>query len=141
MAGTSEIEHSGRVDTISGNRVKVNFIAESACASCHAKGYCSVSEVKEKSVEVPYPGGMSLKEGEQVQIVLAQTLGFKALFLGYILPLILIIAALIVFTTLFKEEGKAGLLSLLVVAVYYFILYLFRKSIGRQFKFSIRKSD
>jgi len=139
MAGASEIEHSGRVEKITGNRVQVNFIAESACAACHAKEACSVSEMQEKSLEVPLPG-FQIKEGEKVQVVLAQSLGFKALFLGYILPLVLIITALIIFTGIFESEGKAGLLSLLSVAIYYLILYLFRNKINKQFKFIIRKS-
>ena len=139
MAGTSEIEHPGRIEAIKGNRVRVSFIAESACAACHAKGVCSVSEMQEKSLEVPHPG-YEIKEGEKIQVILARSLGFKALFLGYIFPLILIIAALVVFSRLFESEGKAGLLALLSVAIYYLILYLFRNRINKQFKFSIRKT-
>jgi len=139
MAGTTEIEHTGRVEKISGNQVRVNFIAESACAACHAKGACSVAEIQEKTVEVSLPG-FPIKEGEKVQVVLAQSLGFLALFLGYVFPLILIIISLIVFTGLFESDGKAGLLAIVTVALYYFILYFFRKKISKQFKFSIKKT-
>jgi len=68
-----------------------------------------------------------------------QSLGFKALFLGYILPLIVLVVSLFVFNALGFSESVSGLLSLAVLVPYYLMLYLFRKSIEKQFHFDIEK--
>ena len=140
MAQSGEIEHLGRVEQVSEGLVRINFIAHSACGSCSAKGVCSVSDVQEKVVEV-HDSNISVKVGEQVRIVLQRSLGFKALFLGYVLPLILILLFLITFTNILGSEGQAGLISLTVLAAYYLILYLTRNKINKQFKFSIKKVE
>ena len=138
MARVADIEHLGRVEHIAGNVVTVNFTTQSACASCHAKGACSVSEIQEKVLEIINPG-ISVKTGEQVWVVLKQSMGFKALFLGYVLPLILLILFLITFTGIFNDEAIGGLLSLFVLAVYYSALFFARKKIDKQFSFGLRK--
>jgi len=118
--------------------VKVNFITQSACASCHAKGACSAADMQEKEVEILSPG-FPAKEGDQVWVVLKQSLGFRALFLGYILPLILLLLILLSFTPILESEGKAGLAALAALALYYAGLYLFRNKIDKQFNFTIKK--
>lgn len=139
LARVADIEHLGRVEQIAGNVVTVNFTTQSACASCHAKGACSVSEIQEKVLEIINPG-ISVKVGEQVWIVLKQSMGFKALFLGYVLPLILLILFLITFISIFNNEAIGGLLSLFVLAVYYGVLFFARKKIDKQFSFGLRKT-
>ncbi len=139
LARVADIEHLGRVEQIAGNVVTVNFTTQSACASCHAKEACSVSEIQEKVLEIINPG-ISVKVGEQVWIVLKQSMGFKALFLGYVLPLILLILFLITFTSIFNNEAIGGLLSLFVLAVYYGVLFFARKKIDKQFSFGLRET-
>lgn len=140
MAKSREIEHLGRVELVSDDLVKVNFISHSACGSCHSKAVCSVSEIQEKVVEV-YNPNISVRVGEQVKIILQQTLGYKALFLGYVLPLILVLTFLIVFASILGSEAKAGLISLIALAIYYGILYLKRDSINKHFRFTIKKVE
>jgi len=48
MSVSKSIEHKGIIESINGSRINVSFIALSGCASCHAKGYCSTSDMKEK---------------------------------------------------------------------------------------------
>lgn len=138
MSNKSEIEHLGRIDSIHGDQVIVNFITQSACASCHAKGACSASDMQEKEIELKYPD-FQVKTGDQVWVVLKQSLGFKALFLGYVLPFILLFVILITLTPVLKSEGKAGLASLGALAIYYATLYLFREKIDKQFIFTLKQ--
>ena len=137
---SNDIEHLGRIEGISGNRVMVNFISQSACASCQAKGVCSVSEVQEKSIEADNPG-FELNVGDQVKIILQQSMGFKALFLAYVFPLILVLYFLIVLSGILNHEGLAGILSLGGRAAYYGVLFLMRKKVDKQFNFVLRKID
>ncbi len=138
LTKNSDIEHLGRIESIKGDLIKVNFITQSACASCHAKGACSAADMQEKEVEIISPG-FHAKKGEQVWVVLKQSLGFRALFLGYILPLILLLVVLLSFTPIFGSEGKAGLAALAALVFYYSGLYLFRNKIDKQFNFTLRK--
>lgn len=132
------IEHLGRVEAITANDIRVVIISQSACASCHAKGACTASDVAEKQVVVSKPFH-SYTVGETVKVTMKQSLGYKALFLGYILPLIVLLVSLFVFNAIGFSEGISGLLSLGVLGPYYFILYVFRKRIEKEFYFDIEK--
>lgn len=135
---SNDIEHLGRIEEINGNRVMVNFISQSACASCQAKGVCSVSEVQEKSIEADNPE-FEINIGDQVRIILQQSMGFKALFFAYIFPLILVLVSLIVLSGFMNNEGLAGILSLGGIAAYYGVLFLIRKKVDKQFNFVLKK--
>ncbi len=53
MAGkTPDITHSGTIQQIDGNKVYVKIQAQSACATCHAKGSCTVADMSDKMIEV-----------------------------------------------------------------------------------------
>lgn len=132
------IEHLGRVEAITANDIRVVIISQSACASCHAKGACTASDVAEKQVVVSKPFH-SYTVGETVKVTMKQSLGYKALFLGYILPLIVLLVSLFVFNGIGFSEGISGLLSLVVLGPYYFILYVFRKRFEKEFYFDIEK--
>jgi len=140
MSQSKSIEHKGRIDSIHGNKINVSFLAMSGCASCHAKGICSAADMQEKSVEVTdYTNQYNI--GEEVNITLKQSLGFRALFLGYVLPFLLVLSILICLTALGFNEAVAGLGALSVLFPYYLILFLLRNKIRKKFTFTINKID
>jgi sigma-E factor negative regulatory protein RseC len=132
------IEHLGRVEAITTNEISVVIVSQSACASCHAKGACSASDVEEKRIVVKKPNH-NYSVGETVKVTMNQSLGFKALFLGYLLPLIIVLVTLFVFSGVGYTEAQAGIFSLLVLPPYYLILYLLRNKIAKEFYFDIDK--
>lgn len=132
------IEHLGRVEAITATDIRVVIISQSACASCHAKGACTAADVAEKQIVVSKPFH-SYTVGEIVKVTMKQSLGYKALFLGYILPLIVLLVALFVFKAIGFSEGISGLFSLGVLGPYYLVLYVFRKRIEKEFYFDIEK--
>lgn len=131
------IDHIGVIQGIDGSHIDVCITSFSACASCHAKGACSASDSSEKVISV-FMSDHSHVVGETVKVVMKQSLGFRALFWGYLLPFILVLTVLIVLTAVKVEEGKAGLASLAILPVYYLLLYLFRGRVTRQFNFEIQ---
>ena len=138
MSKTNSIEHKGRIESIHGNKIDINFIAVSGCASCQLKGVCSTSDLQEKRVEVfDYTNQFTV--GEEVNVVLKQSLGFRALFLGYVLPFLLVLSVLIILTFITNNEAVSGIGALSVLVPYYLILYLLRNKIQKQFNFSIKK--
>jgi len=89
-------------------------------------------------VEVPRTGSEEYKTGDKVQILMEKSLGTKAVFLGYIAPFLLVLATLLITLNLFKSQGVAGLISIGILAPYYFILYLNRKVLKKTFTFRLR---
>ncbi len=138
MSNSKSIEHKGRVDSIDGNKINVSFLAMSGCASCLAKGVCSSADMQEKSVDV-FDFTNQYKLGEEVNVTLKQSLGFRALFLGYVLPFILILFILIILTAITNNEAISGIGALSVLVPYYIILYVLRNNIRKKFNFTINK--
>ena len=132
----SIIEHDGTVKSIENGAVTVKIISASACSGCHAKGVCSLSEMKEKTVIVP--GMYNVNQGDSVIIRMKRSMGYKALLLGYIFPMILFIAALVVLGLVSKSEITTGLGAIAVLVLYYIILRFFRKTIDSKFTFTLK---
>lgn len=135
MAG--EISHKGIIKNVSDKRIIVCIISESACASCHVKGACSVADMEDKEIEINHFEGV-FSVGQQVEVIGKTSQGFKALFYGYVLPFILIMIVLITLTSLQFSEGLSGLISLSVLVPYYLVLYLTRNKIRKSFEFEIK---
>ena len=134
---TEAITHPGIVERVEDAKIFVNILAQSACSSCHAKGMCSVAEVEEKTVEVTSAGGRNYKPGDSVTVRMEKSLGKKAVFLGYLLPFILLMVTLILMVSLTADEGLSALVSLLVLGPYYLVLYLLKDRLSRHFRFRI----
>ncbi len=134
------IEHPGIIDKIESNRIWVSIQPRSACGNCHSKSYCGMAEVAEKIVEVQnFNSERKYEPGQQVIISLKKSLGYRALFLGYLLPFLLVITTLILSLELTGNEALSALLSLLIVIPYYSFLYFKRDLIKTSFRFYIKQ--
>lgn len=130
------IEHEGIVRSSGKDSVIVGITSESACSGCHAQGSCQLSGIKEKIIEVE--GSYDLMPGDNVTILMKKSMGYKALLLGYIFPLIFFILIFILFMSVPLSELVAGLGSIAMLGIYYLILYFFRNSISNKFSFTIK---
>ena len=130
------INHTGIVQKSDNESVTVLITAESACRGCHAEGSCNLSGKEEKIVEVK--GSYNVREGDTVTVSMKQSTGFTALFLGYILPLVVVLAFLIFFVLIGYSELVAGLLSLSSLLPYYLVLYFLRNKINDKFIFLLK---
>lgn len=140
MEKVKQIEHSGIVKEITGNDLKVSIIAKSACLSCQLNTNCSVSDIEEKIIDVSVNNPDFYQVGESIEVFFKQTLGYRALFLGYLLPFIIVLSVLIGTMLLTENEGISGLTALAALFPYYLILYLKKDKIRKTFSFSIKKS-
>jgi sigma-E factor negative regulatory protein RseC len=91
-----------------------------------------------RNLEVPSAGKL-YKSGEKVLVVLQQSHGFRAVFLGYILPFLILLISLVILLKLTNNEALAGLLSISSLIPYYLILWLLRGQINESFKFRLLK--
>jgi len=134
---SGEITHTGIIKKLSENKIIVGIVNESACASCHAKGACTAADMKDKEVEITRFDG-EFAVGQHVTIIGKTIQGFKALLLGYLLPFIVVMATLIISTTLGFSETTTGLASLGILLPYYGILYALKNKIKKSFEFEIK---
>ena len=78
--------------------------------------------------------------GERVVVALLATkMGFSSVVWGYVLPLVVMLAALFSIKATECSDGIAAIGSLCSVAVYYVMLYVLRHTIERKIKFTIIK--
>ncbi len=139
MASSETIEHSGIISDVSDKLIKVSVMPESACGNCRVRGSCSIGDKERKTIEVFPQQGETYSVGEEIKVVLEQSLGMKALVLGYIVPFLVLMFILTVLISLGLSEGLAGLLSLLSLAPYYYGLSFFRDRLKKEFSFRLRK--
>lgn len=134
------IKHKGFVKEINDSSLIVSIMNQSACASCHANGACTMADVREKEVEIMhFKGGYSC--GQQVSVVFRESLGFQALFYGYVLPFVVVLTVLISVFSVTGNEVLAGLSALGVLVPYYVTLYFFRGFLKKVFTFELEESD
>ena len=134
-----EVSHSGVVQEVTADgKVKVSIISKANCVSCQMNKSCSTSDVKEKIIEIDNYGGV-LKIGEMVDVALKESTGFKALFLGYMFPFIILFTTLVVASSYSKNELFVGLLALSTLVPYYFTIYLLQNVIKKEFSFFVHK--
>ena len=133
-----EIIHKGKVVEITPEFTTVEIVSESACSACHARGLCGVSESKRKAVRVPSSGWMNLSVGDEVNLSLKASMGHKAVWLAYVLPLFVMLGVLLALTASGVGELASGLLAIASVGLWYLVLWLFRKKLQNEYIFKIK---
>ena len=133
------IEHQGEIIEIGIDYIMVEIISRSACSSCNAKSMCSMSEAESKVVEVENKGYEMFEIGETVNVILRKSLGFKALYISYLIPLLILILILLSLSSFGIGELTTGLSIIIALAVYYIGVYLLRDRFKREVVFTIEK--
>ena len=138
MANESNtVSHEGVVTKITDDKLEIKILAQSACAACHAKSACSMSEQAEKILTVPRPEGQEFQLLQKVNVRMAVGQGNKAAILAYLIPIILLLAVLFVCLGLGLGEGLAALISIVALVPYYIVLYLKRDALKKKFEYFI----
>ena len=130
------INHEGIVLSNNGGTVIISISSASACSGCHAEGSCNLSGKEEKIIEVH--GKYDVKSGERVTILMKQSMGYTALFLGYLFPGIAVVGVLITMISIKVPELFAGLISLAILLPYYTLLFFIRERINKKFTFTLK---
>lgn len=135
------IEHPAIVVKINESDYDVMIMAQSACASCHAKGACSAADMEQKIVKVPKLQKDTFQTGEKVTVFMKQQAGCWAVFFGYILPFLIMVSTLIILISCKLSEGLAGLAALFILIPYYLVLYLNKKKLDSRFEFALKEKQ
>lgn len=133
------ISHKGSVVSTEGDRVQVEIVSKSACASCHASGLCGMAESKKKVVDVPVHGRDAFQIGQEVEVCLAPKTGLRAVMLSYVVPVMILLILILSLSLIGVGELACGLVSIGGVALYYLGLYFFRGRLTEGYEFFIRR--
>ena len=138
MGGT--VEHSGVVEATEAGKVSVRITSHSACGSCSARQACGLAEAQDKIVEVATSDAARFRPGEAVVVGVRRRAGLLSVALAYGGALAVLIAALAIAAgPAGLSQGCAALVSLGAVALYYMVLWLFRRRIEHTIQFTITK--
>ena len=135
------IAHSGKVLEINPQFITVEILSQSACASCHAAGLCGMSEAQKKEVIVRTPSSEFYEIGEEVTVTLESTMGYKAVWIAYMVPLVVLLTGIFVSLGCGLGELASALVGIGVTAVYYFVIWLLRDKLRDQYVFEISKKQ
>ncbi|MCQ2279374.1 MAG: SoxR reducing system RseC family protein [Bacteroidales bacterium] len=135
----SEVSHEAIVQSVDGIDVTVKMTVSSACAACHAKGLCGVSESEEKLVVAKNFSAAQFATGEKVRVELRQTLAVKAVIICYLLPLVVLLVAFFLMYLVCSIEWLNVLAALSATALYFFFVWLFHEKIEKNVTFIVSK--
>ena len=150
------IKHDGIIIALNGDGTAlVRIVQTSACAACKAKAMCASAESAEKEMTVVLLGDEQWAVGNEVEVMVQQKMGWKAVVLAYLLPFFVMLAVMFVGNGLLamgdgatgllgdeaKREAVLGTVALCAMAVYYLVLGLFKDKLQKEFSFTAKKKN
>ncbi len=138
---SQKISHTGVIESIEGDSIKVRIVQTSACAACKVAGHCNAAESKVKIVDVVGADATRFQLGQEVVVWASKHVANKALLLDFGLPFLLMIAVLVIVLHVADNEGIAALAALGSLLPYYGLLCLRRESIQRGISFRIEEKN
>lgn len=133
----AEVSHSGVIRSIGPEKTVVEIVSLSACASCHAQGFCSAADAASKQIEVPSSPGFAV--GEQVDLVLRESKGMKAVLLTYVIPVLLLLIPVVALSYTDLHELVTAGIGIGAVALWYLVLWLKRDRFRGEYVFTVNK--
>ena len=134
---SKNITHDGVVIKVEGHDVHVMITQHSACSGCHARGACTASDSQEKII-IAQSEGFSYEIGDQVTLVGSNSMAWSALSYAFLIPMVLAMALLFAVSG-FVSEVLSCLIVIAMLAVYYFVLFLFKDKLSTKFVFRLEK--
>ncbi len=132
------VTHKGKVVKMTPQVTTVAILQHGACSECHAAGLCGMGEMAEKLVEVPTDPYAFYGVGDEVEVLLKASMGMKAVWLAYFIPLLVLLAVVLPLSALHVGEVVTGVCALVAVGLYYLLLYLFRDKLKNEYIFTIK---
>lgn len=135
----NEISHEGIVLEVDGEELLVEMTVSSACASCHAKSACTSSDAQKRVVRAVPLADVHYSVGDKVRVIMRASSGHLAVFLAYVVPLLLLFATLFLTNHFLGNELLSVAFSIVVLAFYFVGLKFLSKSFTKEFVFYAQK--
>ena len=136
---SQKISHTGVIERIENDSMKVRIVQTSACAACKVASHCNAAESKIKIVDVFTTDTASYQVGQEVTVWASKDVANRALLLGFGAPFLLLICVLMIALKLTSDEGLAALVALASLVPYYLALWAMKNRIQQQIAFNIEK--
>ena len=133
------IKHAGKVISVTSVQTKVEILAQTACAACQAKAVCGASSGESRIITIRRQDDGSVRPGDEVNVLIRQGQGFKAVLIAYLIPLFILLVLLLTLSLFFDNELVTGLGAIGFVALYYLVLAQFRDRLNSGFVFTVEK--
>ena len=169
------IKHDGIIIALNEDGTAlVRIVQTSACAACKAKAMCASAESAEKEMTVVLLGESAPQKsadfsgtpqamrregerrgfaiGDEVEGMVQQKMGWKAVVLAYLLPFFVMLAVMFIGNGLLaigdgqlamgdgaKREAVLGTVALCAMALYYLVLGMFKDKLQKEFSFTAKK--
>lgn len=134
---SSNISHSGIIDSISEGMVRVRIVQSSSCSTCKVASYCSSSESKEKFIDVKCNNTSKYKVGQKVLVCTDTSNGAKAVILAFVIPAVLLLVAVAASLHAGMTEGYAALMGIAILIPYYLAIYFLNDTLRKELTFTI----
>ncbi len=135
---SNKIRHAGIIDSIEETHVRVKIVQASACASCKVASRCNASESKEKIIDV-YTDTSGLSVGQSVIVNTSHSTANRAVMIGFVLPLLLLMGVLLTLKATGYREEIAALCAMGILIPYYICIWLLRGRIAKSISFELEK--
>jgi sigma-E factor negative regulatory protein RseC len=132
-----DIKHQGVIRKITDDFYFVAVERTAACQGYAAKGFCNINADKNELIPIQRLPHQNFCEGDTVTLSISEKTGWKALFFGYIMPFLALIAGIIIAAIVGLSQGITGLVGIGALVVYYVVFNFFSKRIDKQFSFRI----
>lgn len=137
---SEKIKHEGIVEFIDAEYVRVRIVQTSACAACKISSHCNASEKKVKTIDVyGVKNNAKYQVGQEVIVCASRDVAFRALFYGFCIPLIILIAAIMILYLTTGNEALSALVGMASLIPYYIGLYLQRDKLRNKMRFWIEE--
>ena len=80
-----------------------------------------------------------MQVGEEVRVMTSLRLGYQAVWLGFVVPLLLMLAVIWTVASIQADEAVAALSGIVALIPYYILLYILRDNLKRKFTFQVEK--
>lgn len=136
------IEHSGIIDSIEPDCIKVRIIQSPACSSCNAALFCNAAERKERIVDVyDIDAHTVYRKGDTVTVLASSRTGFNAVFIAFVIPFIILVGGIFIISRITGDEVSIAIGGISLLIPYYIFLYFIRRRLRDKISFTIKEKN
>ena len=136
---SADICQKGTIKKIQDNTLFVEVERRAACAACHAKNVCNPFNKKDEMISIQVNNPDFFQVEENVQLILKQSMGTKAVVIAYLLPFLALALGLFVTFYFTKNELLSIGVAFAVTSLYYLFIKRLDHKLKKHFTFLVNK--
>lgn len=130
------ITHKAIVTAIGHGAISVSFSPGSQCGGCGIALLCSAKSGS-VAMEVPVADPEGFQIGDEVEVSASSRSQWRALLIGLAIPCAVLLCSVMLLLALGVGSTMAAVAGVASIAVYYLILYIFRKKLTGSVRWTV----